>query len=212
MLRQIFAGEKTKFSGETVRSRGFVLMENPSAPVPIYLAAIGAKMLALAGEIGDGVVLNDFATSDRLDWALSQIDEGAKRGGRRVDDLEVVKRQAFFVTDDVQAGLDYFRDYLGFYASSAVYQNVLKNMGYATEVDEMIAGFKERDRGRVMAVIDDAMLMRIFAFGDEDRCRAWARSNLGAGIDTLVVSPLGTTAAEFERGAEAFRRSNLDFL
>ena len=55
---------------------------------------------------------------DRLDWALQQIDDGARRVGRRVDDLEIVKRRALYVHEDSEAGLDYFREHLAFYASA----------------------------------------------------------------------------------------------
>ena len=203
MLRQIFAGEKTAFEGRTISSRGFQLKALPSAPVPINLAAIGPKMLQLAGELADGVMLNDFTPPDRLDWALAQLDIGAKRAGRRVEDVEIIKRRAFLVVDDRESAVDFFRHYLGTYGSALAYQQAMINLGYGAAVEKIRAGYAARDRAAIASAIPDAMIERLFAFGSEDDCRAVRDADFAAGVDTLVVSPQARTAAEFERAAVA---------
>lgn len=204
LLRQIFAGEKTAFNGVTVRSEGFRLKALPPAPVPLYIGAIGPEMLALAGELADGVLLNDFTPPDRLDWALAQVERGAKRSGRSVDDIEIVKRRGLLLTDDEQAGLDYFRDYLGFYGSAPAYQTIMERLGYEAAVAEIRAGYAERNRARIAAAISDDMVRRISGFGDEARVQDLVRRDFTAGVDTLVISPQGGEAAQFLRGAAAF--------
>lgn len=202
LLRVIFAGEKSNFTGATLRSRGFRLQEQPTAPIPIYLAAMGPKMLQLSGEVADGVVLNDFTPPDRLDWALRQIDIGARRRGRRAEDLEVVKRRALLVTDDDRDGLEFFRQTLAFYASAPPYQEIMIDLGYGDAVATVRAGYKIRDRALITAAISDAMVRRLFVFGPPPVCRAMLKSEYDAGIDTLVVSPQARDAAEFARSAE----------
>lgn len=204
LLRPLLRGEKSAFEGKLVHSRGFRLQAPPRSEVPIVIGAIGGRMLELAGEIADGVVLNDFTPPDRLDYAMTQLDTGAKRGGRRVEDLELIKRRALFLSDDDAAGLEYFRDHLAFYASARQYQNVLRELGYGEAVDEAVAGYAARDRVRVRTAIHDDMVRRVFTFGNEDHCRARVAEDFAAGIDSIVISPQGGTAAAFERGAEAF--------
>lgn len=211
LLRTIFAGEKTDFDGATLRSHGFRLKELPSASVPIVLGAIGPNMLELAGEIADGVVLNDFTPPDRLDWALDLLDRGARRSGRRVDDLELVKRRALYVTDDDQLGLDYFRNYLGFYASAPAYQAIMVRLGYADAVAEIRAGYANRDRARIARAITDEMVRRVTGFGSIDHCRKLVQADFAAGIDTCVISPQGPSAEDFSRGAEGFSRQGFAF-
>lgn len=203
LLRQIFAGEKTDFSGRTLRSKGFQLKAVPSEPVPIYLGAIGEKMLQLAGEIADGVILNDFTPPDRIDWALSQLEVGAKSAGRSLDDLEIVKRRAFLITENQQAGLDFFRAYLGLYGSAPAYQNALNNLGYDEAVEQIRAGYAVRDRAAIAAAISDQMISRLFAFGADADCQHLLDTDFKAGIDTVVVSPQAETAAAFARTAQA---------
>ncbi len=207
LLRAIFAGEKTAYAGTQIRSQGFQLKERPTAAVPIHLGAIGPKMLELAGEIADGVILNDFTPPDRYDWAFTHIEIGAKRAGRRLADIELVRRRAFYVTDDAAAALNKMREQVAFYGSAPAYQEVMVRLGYGTAVAEIRAAYAARDRARALRAIDDAMVRRIFTAGTAADCQESVRADFDAGIETIVVSPQATTAAVFKSGADAFARN-----
>ena len=209
LLRDIFAGNKTNFGGKTIHSHGFTLKGTPSAPIPIYLAALGPKMMQLAGEVADGVVLNDFTPPDKLTEALEQIDLGAKRAGRRIEDLEIVKRRAFLVGDDEQDGLDFFRRYTAVYASAPAYQNKMIELGYEKEITGVKAGYEARDRSAVNAAISDELVDRIYAYGNESRCKRILQHDFDAGIDTVIVSPQARDSGEFARAAETFMSKNV---
>ena len=56
--------------------------------VPIYVGATAMKMMALAGEIGDGVLLNYLVGPDYNRSAMAALAEGAARAGRTVDDID----------------------------------------------------------------------------------------------------------------------------
>ncbi|MDQ6709045.1 MAG: LLM class flavin-dependent oxidoreductase [Candidatus Dormibacteraeota bacterium] len=49
---------------------------------PIYVAALGPRMLNLAAEIAGGVALN-WCTPSQLAWSRSQVEEGARPAGRQ---------------------------------------------------------------------------------------------------------------------------------
>ncbi|MGR8948178.1 MAG: LLM class flavin-dependent oxidoreductase [Gammaproteobacteria bacterium] len=206
LLRKLFDGEKSNYQGETLRSTGFKLMEQPSAPVPIFIGAIGPKMLALAGEMADGVLLNDFTPPDRLDWALEKIDQGAKRAGRRAEDLEIVKRRGIFLSPNSTAGLAYFRSYIGFYGAAPAYQKIMVRLGYKKAVEQIREGYAEGDRAKVANAVSDDMIDRLFAYGDVAKCQDIVRKDFTAGIDSAVISPQGDSAQQYSAGAEAFSR------
>ena len=134
---------------------------------------------------------------------MAQIDTGAKRAGRRAEDLEIVKRRAFIVTDDDGGALEIFRQYLAYYASAPAYQGIMIDLGYRDEIETVRAGYAVRDRARITAAIDDAMVRRLFAFGDRAGCQSMVDREFSAGIDTIVVSPQPTDAAAFAQTAEA---------
>jgi probable F420-dependent oxidoreductase len=213
LLRQIFAGRKTDFSGTTLRSHGFRLQAVPRELLPIHLGAMGPKMLQLAGELADGVVLNDFTPLDRLAWAMDQVDIGAKRAGRRVEDLEIVKRHAVVVTPDQEAklaALEFFRRHFAFYASAPVYQQMMRSLGYHAAADEVSAGYAARDRARVTRAITDDMVERIFLFGSAEHCHARVRAYYAGGVDTVAISPQAEATEGFARSAEAFAAAAFD--
>ena len=57
--------------------------------VPIYLAASGPKMLQLAGEIADGVIINTGLTPDIVRNSIAQVQIGAAAAGRRLEDVDM---------------------------------------------------------------------------------------------------------------------------
>src|SRR5229473_5924321 len=63
-LRQALAGERVVFHGETFTVDGFRLVKPPVEPVPIHIAALRPGMLRVAGEVGDGAILNWLSTDD----------------------------------------------------------------------------------------------------------------------------------------------------
>lgn len=208
LLRKLFDGEKSDYQGQTLRSKGFRLMERPTQPVPIFIGAIGPKMLALAGEVADGVLLNDFTPPDRIAWALEQIDQGAKKSGRRVEDLEIVKRRGISVTTNDADGLAYFRQYIGFYGAAPAYQKIMIRLGYEKTVEAIREGYSQRNRQKVSDAVPDEMIGRLFAFGDQAHCQKIVREEFAVGIDSAVISPQGDSAENYAVGAECFASDN----
>jgi probable F420-dependent oxidoreductase len=64
LVRRALAGERVSADLETVAQHGFRLERVPAQVPPIMLAALRPKMLALAGELGDGAILNWLAATD----------------------------------------------------------------------------------------------------------------------------------------------------
>jgi len=85
MMRPLLNGEFVEPYG-----RKFKLAGATGRHVPIYVAATGPKMLQLAGEIADGVILLSGISKESIEFAMTNLEIGAKRGGRRVQDLDIV--------------------------------------------------------------------------------------------------------------------------
>lgn len=76
VLRALLDGDPVEFEGATLRSN----WRKPD--LPIYLAADGPKMMALAGELADGLILGAGTTPEVLSWARARLAEGEGRVGR----------------------------------------------------------------------------------------------------------------------------------
>jgi len=85
-LRALLAGQSIDFHGTPGRL-GFAAGQRR---VPILMAASGPKAIEMAGEVADGVMLLVGFHRGIVDAVLTHLDRGAKRSGRRVEDLEVI--------------------------------------------------------------------------------------------------------------------------
>jgi len=85
MVRGLLAGESVDFSGVPGRL-GYAAKRR----IPIVMAASGPKAIELAGEIADGALLLVGFNRGIVERALEHLERGAKRSGRRLEDLEIV--------------------------------------------------------------------------------------------------------------------------
>jgi F420-dependent oxidoreductase-like protein len=108
IVRRVAAGEKLEHHGTAYElplpggpGRAIRSML-PPAPVPIYIAALGPRNLALTGEIADGWIGNAFLP-ECADAFLPFLEEGAARagGGRSLDELDLLIPVAVEFTDDL---------------------------------------------------------------------------------------------------------------
>src|SRR2546428_8414045 len=84
-VRRLLAGESVDFAGMPGRL-GYAAKRR----IPILMAASGPKAIELAGEIADGVVLLVGFNRGIVEKALDHLERGAKRAGRRLENLEIV--------------------------------------------------------------------------------------------------------------------------
>src|SRR5438552_11919952 len=84
-VRALLGGESVDFGGTPGR-----LTFASRRPIPLIMAASGPKAIELAGEMADGVLLLVGFNRGIVQRALEHLERGAKRAGRRLDDLEIV--------------------------------------------------------------------------------------------------------------------------
>jgi 5,10-methylenetetrahydromethanopterin reductase len=110
VVRALLHNETVSFEGEHVHLDGveldYVYQDRRPKDVPIYIGATGMKMMELAGEIADGVVLNYLVSPRYNEQALAHLNDGAARSGRRADDLDRPQLIVCSVDADRQRALD----------------------------------------------------------------------------------------------------------
>src|SRR5438128_6718499 len=84
-VRGLLAGKTVDFDGTPGR-----LAFTSGRRIPVIMAASGPKAIEVAGEIADGALLLVGFNRGIVQTALEHLERGAKRGGRRLDDLEVI--------------------------------------------------------------------------------------------------------------------------
>jgi len=91
-MRACITTVKALVAGQTVDFHGTPgkLTYTTGRRIPVLMAASGPKAIELAGEIADGVLLLVGFNQGIVERALEHLERGAKRAGRRLDDLEIV--------------------------------------------------------------------------------------------------------------------------
>ncbi|MGH8980407.1 MAG: LLM class flavin-dependent oxidoreductase, partial [Acidimicrobiales bacterium] len=140
-VRALLANETVTFHGEWVHLTGveldYVYQDRRPKDVPVYIGATGDKMLELAGEIADGVVLNYLVSPDYNARALEHLGRGLERAGRTLTDLDRPQLIVCSVHEDEGVALDMARlmvtQYLGqqphIMRASGVPQSLLDAVG-----------------------------------------------------------------------------------
>jgi 5,10-methylenetetrahydromethanopterin reductase len=88
LIRGLLAGDEVTVEGRIVHAIKARLDFVPiRAGIPIYVGSRGPQVLELAGELADGVIVGNVATSEGWRYALDHIAAGAERAGRTLSDL-----------------------------------------------------------------------------------------------------------------------------
>lgn len=198
VVRRLVAMENVTFHGAYVDVEDIQIdiVHGDRSPrnVPIYIGATGMQMMELAGEIGDGVLLNYLVGSKYNETALEHLAVGAARSGRAVDDVDRPQLVVCSLDENRDLALDRARElvtqYLGqqphIMKASGVDQALLDQIG---KVLTWPAGPQEIRRA--MALVPDEVVQLITASGTPDECRAKVREYVEAGCTCPVLYPLG---------------------
>lgn len=209
MVRSMLAGEKSNFSLETLRSRGYRQPPLVSPP-PIYLAALRGRMIEMAAEFGDGVIFNLWPKK-ALPKMMAHVQAGAERAGKKASDIEIVNRCMVCVTDDVEAARQRFRVAFAPYYANPVYNKFLAWAGYEDVAQTITEGWQAKDREKTTAAISDELVDEIAVIGSADECRARILAAAQGGIHTHIIAPQAGSREEMMATYEAFSGDHFSF-
>ena len=166
---------------------------------PVILATLRKGMIALAGEIAQGLVFANGARSHMAD-SLAAL-PAAKR-----DDASffIGNMIPTCISDDIEAAKAVNRRTLSHYALLANYRNYWKEAGYVEEmaaIEEAVSAKRMED---VPKYLTDAWLADCTLFGPAARVREGLEAWLAAGIRTPIVVPSSTAGNQMKAFAELF--------
>ena len=203
VVRMALARERVVFHGETIE---LPLPDGPGkalkltiAPIqdriPIYLAAIGPKNTALAGEIADGWI--PFLLSpEHLPQLRASLEEGAARAGRSLAGFDIAPAVNVMISDDLQAARDATRPMVALYVGGMgsrkqnFYNQLVQRYGFEDAAREVQDLYLEGRREEAMAALPDELLETVSLIGPKDVVTERLRVYRDAGVGTLGVTPL----------------------
>ena len=161
------------------------------ADVPIYLAAIGPRNVALAAEIADGWLPIFFSPERVREVHGPHLEKGFAVRGGRPGDFDIAPLVPVVVADDVGAARDFLKPMLALYVGGMgarganFYNRLACRYGYeaeAAEIQELYLGGRKNDAA---AAVPDALVDEIALIGDRARIAYRLKAWRASGVTTL---------------------------
>ncbi|MEM2905648.1 MAG: 5,10-methylenetetrahydromethanopterin reductase [Candidatus Bathyarchaeia archaeon] len=192
IIRGLTSGAGAEFKGEVFTiTRGARLRFRVENPIPIYIGAQGPRMLALAAEVGDGVLINASHPRD-IEEATRHVRTAAEAKGRNPKDLAVVAYTSFSVAEDPARAKEAVTPVVAYIVAGCP-EVVLNRHGIALENavkirDAIVAGkFKD-----AFSSVTDEMIEAFSISGTPNACVEKVSQLFKTGVTELVTgSPIG---------------------
>jgi 5,10-methylenetetrahydromethanopterin reductase len=209
VCRGLLRGERIDFQGETVSIAGVRLETDPLPEVPIYVGGRGPRVLRAAGAKADGAFIEAMFTPAGMDFALGEIERGAREAGRDLAAVDVVAWQAIRLSTTVAAeDAGRYRTWAALLMRSTSL-DVLERLGIdpalSRSVRDAFDAGGEREAG--MLVPDD-VASRLVLTGDPETVAAQVETTAARGIDRVAIIGFGNT----EVVQDTLRRFALDVM
>jgi probable F420-dependent oxidoreductase len=189
LVRACLSGEAVTHDGEHYHVKRFRLSVRLGERRPrLVLGALNQRMLQLAGELADGVLLN-YLPASAVPWCVEQVRAGEKTAGRPAASCTVYAYVHVGVCDRPD-GIDAARRDLFSYVVVDAYADAFRRAGFGDEVDAVRAAHAERNRDAALAAVSDRMVDAIDIMGDARHVAASVQAYFDAGVDEAVIMPL----------------------
>ena len=189
VIRAVLRGE-AGYDGQVFRT-GMVPLDRPPvrADLPVYLAALGPRMLELAGRIADGVILN-LVTPAQAGQAASAVRAAAQEAGRDPASVEIACVMHCCLSDDSAAAESAARAMVLRYVLHPAAPRLFGEADGGVDLrgvrELLLAGDRVGAAGQVPQQVADGFV----AHGGPARCAARLADYRAAGVDLPVLFPI----------------------
>jgi F420-dependent oxidoreductase-like protein len=209
VVRMALARERVEFHGDTLElplpdgpGKALKLMISPvQERIPIYVAAIGPKNTALAGEIADGWIPT-FFSPDHVAEFRQLLEEGAARAGRSLNGFDIAPTVNAYVSDDRELARNLMRPVLALYIGGMgsreqnFYNNLVQRYGFEPAAREIQDLYLEGKKAEAGEAIPDELIDLVSLCGPRDVVRERIGAFRAAGVGTLMITPMAFTAED----------------
>ena len=197
-IRQLFTMQEVSYEGEFVHldrvKLDVAFGDTSPRNIPIYIGATGDKMLEMAGEICDGVVLNYVVSVDYIRKAVSLVEKGALKAGKTLADIDRPELLVCCLSDkDPAAAMAEGKKLVAYYLATE--PHIMKASNVSEELLEKVQSIMswpatEEDYIKASKVIPDDVVRNLMAVGTSDECRAKVREYVDAGVTCPILYPM----------------------
>ena len=173
-LRRALSGEKVTERYDTFEVHGFRIGVVPEEPPPVLVAALRPKMLQLAGEEGDGAIVNWLSADD------------VTRVAPYVGDREIVARIFVIPDDDFDRVRMFAARQITNYLTVGVYAKFHEWLGRGPALTPMWEAWHAGDRARATELVPDQVIDDLIVWGTPERIRDRVERYAANGVTTTA--------------------------
>jgi F420-dependent oxidoreductase-like protein len=170
--------------------------------IPVFLAALGHRNLALTAEIADGWLPIFFWPERAARVFGPALDEGRELRDPGLGPLEIVASAHLAIGDRTETVIDRLRVHLAHYIGGMgardrnFYNTLACAYGYPAEAAGIQDHYLRGRKREAAATVPEELLRHISLIGTADEVRARLAAYHAAGVTQLTVAPAGDTVAE----------------
>ncbi len=198
VMRRLLRMENVTFHGEFHHVTGIELdvVHGRREPrnVPIYIGATGDQMMEMTGEIADGCVMNYCVAPEYNEKALELLEKGAKKAGRKIEDIDRPQLIVCSVDEDHDKAIEYTKELLCQYlaqqphiakasnVSSEVINNIQSTLGWPATKEQI---------NKAKHFVPDELVHKITASGTPAEARTKVAEYTKRGCTCPILYPVG---------------------
>lgn len=194
ICRTIWSGERLTYDGEVYKlDKGLRLLnQGHRSDIPIYVASLGPKNVAMTAEVADGWLPFPFSTEKAPEVFGESLAAGAAARGRP-NPLTIAPFAPVFAGDE-RVGMDVVRGLIGFYIGGMgsreqnFYNKLVQRYGFVEEAKTVQDLFLSKRKEEAIAATPDALVDQVSVIGDEARMKDRLQAFEAAGATELVVA------------------------
>ena len=204
-IRRLWRGEEVDLQVRDFTLNGAHLRFPARPDIPVFISASGPKTLELAGRLADGVIALVGLFPEALEWAVAQVERGARAAGRPRPEVAVFAYGR--IDEEEETALASARSIAAWFPQTA--PHICDLAGLPRELaDRVRAGYDGGEFQEAAAAareLPDEFVRKVALAGNGKRAAAQIRAALDAGADSVHVFPLGARRMDTVRAfAEAW--------
>jgi len=191
IIREITSGKTLEMQGKIFNVAGAKLNFKTTSPIPIFIGAQGPKMLQLAAEIGDGVLINASHPKD-VENAMMFVSKGVEKAGKEMDSLNVSAYTSFSIASNYDKALKAVVPVVAYIVAGSP-EMILERHGIRVEVASKIReAIVHRLWKEAFSPVNAEMVEAFSICGTPETCVGKIHKLLKAGVNQIVAgSPIG---------------------
>jgi alkanesulfonate monooxygenase SsuD/methylene tetrahydromethanopterin reductase-like flavin-dependent oxidoreductase (luciferase family) len=175
-------GDKIVFRGEFFNV-DFRLRTAPNKPISIYSSALNPKMIQLAGELADGVVLSHMPV-ESIDEVKRNLKLGAERSGRDISKIAIYSNLPAGV--DEKVGIEALRKMIAFHIAAPTYEYLLSFAGYGELCKKIREKWESKETEDAISLVSDDLIMSVSLGYREKDIRRRIRDYENSGVAPIL--------------------------